>query len=128
MAVLIDTDVVIQWERGDAPRLPPDGERFVSVITASELVHGVHRSTGAARTRRSGFVEFILGELPLVPITTETARVHAEIWAALEDADRLIGVHDLWIAATAVAHGFALATRNTREFGRIPGLHVIDLG
>lgn len=35
-----------------------------------------------------------------------------------------IGAHDLLIAATAVAHGLSLATRNVREFRRVPGLTV----
>jgi tRNA(fMet)-specific endonuclease VapC len=38
----------------------------------------------------------------------------------------LIGAHDLWIAATALAHGMGLATGNTREFKRVPGLRLIE--
>jgi len=34
-------------------------ERAISVITVSELLHGVHRSTGARRTRRRAFVEHV---------------------------------------------------------------------
>jgi predicted nucleic acid-binding protein len=33
-------------------------------------------------------------------------------------------MHDLLIAATVVAHGYAVLTENVREFGRIPGLVV----
>jgi len=36
-----------------------------------------------------------------------------------------MGAHDLWIAATALAHGFGVATRNAREFERVRGLRVI---
>jgi predicted nucleic acid-binding protein len=36
----------------------------------------------------------------------------------------MIGAHDLWIAATALAHDFGLATRNSAHFGRITGLRV----
>jgi len=35
-----------------------------------------------------------------------------------------VGAHDLWLAATAVAHGLALATTNVRELERVPGLAV----
>ena len=31
---------------------------------------------------------------------------------------------DLWIAATAVAHGVPVVTRNTRHYRRVPGLDV----
>ena len=36
-----------------------------------------------------------------------------------------IGAHDLWIAATALAHGLGVATRNACHFDRIPGLRVV---
>jgi predicted nucleic acid-binding protein len=61
----------------------------------------------------------------VVPITTPVARTHAQIWAALEARGELIRAHDLWIAATAIAHDFGLATRNTSELGRVAGLRLI---
>jgi tRNA(fMet)-specific endonuclease VapC len=53
------------------------------------------------------------------------ARVHAELWADLAGRGRVIGAHDLWIAATAVAHGMPLATGNAGEFRRVRGLRLI---
>ncbi len=60
-----------------------------------------------------------------VPITAAIARAHAEIWAGLEAAGTPIGAHDLWIAATAVAHGYGVVTSSTRDFARVPGLRVV---
>ena len=97
----------------------------MSVITVSELLHGVHRARGAQRTRRRAFVEHLLGTLEPVPITEPVARVHAEVWAALAAGGKVIGSHDLWIAATALAHGFGVATGNSRDFERVPGLRVL---
>jgi tRNA(fMet)-specific endonuclease VapC len=37
----------------------------------------------------------------------------------------MIGMNDLWIAATALANGCALVTGNTDEFSRVPGLNAI---
>jgi tRNA(fMet)-specific endonuclease VapC len=102
-----------------------DEERAISVITVSELLHGVHRARGARRTRRRAFVEHLLGQLEAVPITEPVARVHAEVWAQLAAKGAVIGSHDLWIAASALAHGFGVVTRNDRDFGRVPGLRVL---
>jgi predicted nucleic acid-binding protein len=102
-------------------------ERAISVITVSELLHGVHRARGARRARRRAFVEHLLGQLDAVPITEPVARVHAEVWALLARRGTVIGSHDLWIAATAIAHGFGVATQNDRDFGRVPGLRVLAL-
>ncbi len=129
MAVLIDTAPLIAFERsGAAERLDAeigDDERAISVVTASELLHGVHRANAQHAARRRAFVEHILAAMEPVPITAAIARVHAEIWAGLEAAGTPIGAHDLWIAATAVAHGYGVVTSNTRDFARVPGLRVV---
>ena len=132
MALLIDTDLLIDRERGvGAPATEAalgEEERAISVITVSELLHGVHRATGARRARRSAFVEHLLAGIRAIPITEPVARVHAEIWAQLAERGLLVGAHDLWIAATGLAHGLGVATRNAEEFGRVPGLRVVAAG
>ncbi len=100
-------------------------DRAISVITVSELLHGVHRASGARRNRRRAFVEHVLAGFEPMPITEPIARVHAEVWASLERRGDAPGAHDLWIAATALAHGFGVATRNRRDFARVRGLRVI---
>ncbi len=127
MAVLIDTTVLINAERrGQAlDEVIGDQERGISVITASELLHGVHRAEkGAIRTRRSAFVEHVISAMDPLPITTAIARAHAAVWAELEKEGNLIGAHDLWIAATALSHGMEVATANAKDFERVPGLNV----
>jgi tRNA(fMet)-specific endonuclease VapC len=72
MALLIDTDLLIDLERdhgtSDVERLLGDEDRAISVITVSELLHGVHRADGATRARRRAFVEHILFGLEAIPI------------------------------------------------------------
>ncbi len=128
MAVLIDTDVLIDLEHGDAAIevLLGEEERAISVITVSELLHGALRARGDARARRLAFVEHLLAGLQAIPITEPVARIHADMWSGLTERGEPIGAHDLWIAATAVAHGLAIATRNDNHFRRIPGLRVLS--
>lgn len=128
MAILIDTDVLIDLERGPTTpieQLLGDEDRAISVITVSELLHGVRRARGAIRARRQAFVEHLLSGMEAIPITEPVARVHAEIWADLASRGAQIGAHDLWIAATALAHGLAVATRNGAHFERVAGLRVV---
>ncbi len=50
-------------------------------------------------------------------------------WAAdvsFGRSGRPIGPNDLLIAAIARAHDLVLVTHNTREFGRVTGLRVVD--
>ena len=130
MGVLIDASALIGHERGRANINSYLGGReqdefFLSVITASELLHGVHRAVDAGvRGRRSAFVEAVLERFPLLPVDVTVARAHAQLWEGLMAEDRLIGPHDLWLAATCLAHGLTMVTGNVREFARVPGLDV----
>jgi tRNA(fMet)-specific endonuclease VapC len=76
------------------------------------------------RTKRAAFVEAILEHFPLLPVEVATARAHAQIWAELAATGQMIGPHDLWLAATCIAHGLTMVTANVREFARVPGLAV----
>jgi tRNA(fMet)-specific endonuclease VapC len=127
---LIDTSVFVAWERGelgreDVIRLAGDEELALSAITASELLHGIHRAGSAQRRgRRKQFVDAVLSALPVLPVDLDVARLHAEVWADLRARGEVIGAHDLLIAATALTHSLALATRNQREFGRVERLRI----
>lgn len=130
MGVLIDASVLIGYERGRMTLEPylvgrEQEEFFLSIITASELLHGVYRATDAGtRARRSAFVEGVLERFPLLPLDLTVARAHAQLWAEQMAEGRLIGPHDLWLAATCLAHDLTMATGNVGEFGRVPGLSV----
>jgi hypothetical protein len=52
-----------------------------------------------------------LERFPLLPVDLATARAHAQAWAELAAAGRMIGPHDLWLAATCLAHGFTIGYR-----------------
>src|SRR5450759_755959 len=127
MAVLIDASILIEAERGRLELVPHiarhgDEEAFLSVVTASEMLHGVHRATQPdVRAKRSAFVEGILERFPLLSVDIACARAHAQLWAGLRQAGAVIGPHDLWLAATCVAHGLTMVTANVREFSRVPG-------
>jgi tRNA(fMet)-specific endonuclease VapC len=131
LATLIDTSVFIDLERrGSVPSAAlahfENGEGWIAAITASELLHGVHRATSIPRRlARKAFVDEILARFPPVPFDLSVARVHAELWADLARRGRLIGAHDLQIAATALTVGSELLTANRAEFERVDGLRVL---
>ncbi len=126
-AVLIDTTLFVDLERGGErlEEMVGERDRAMSVITVSELLHGVHRARDATRARRQGFVESLLAAFEPIPITESVARVHASVWATLASRGEAIGAHDLWIAATALAYGLDVATDDPEGFRRVPGLTVL---
>jgi predicted nucleic acid-binding protein len=130
MAVLIDASILIESEHGRLELEQHLAQRqqeefFLSVVTASELLHGVYRAVQPEmRTRRAAFVEAVLERFPLLPVDLATARIHAQVWAELAATGKMTGPHDLWLAATCIAHGLTMVTTNVREFTRVPGLAV----
>ena len=130
MGTLIDTSVLIALERGqlDLAQITGYDENepvAIAAITASELLHGVHRLRGAvARTHAGRFVERLLDAIPVIPFDLEIARVHARIDAELAAAGTAVGDADLMIAATAVWLDYRIATRDLRSFPKIKGLQV----
>ena len=130
MGILIDSSVLIEHERGrlDLPALLADfddEEGFLSAVTASELLHGVHRAaTAHDRARRLAVVEALLAAFPVLAVDVAVARMHAQVWADLRAAGQAVGMNDMWLAATCLAHGHAMVTCNQRDFLRIPGLRV----
>ncbi|MDG4552810.1 MAG: type II toxin-antitoxin system VapC family toxin [Candidatus Competibacter sp.] len=129
MGLVLDTCILIHAERHGALDFSPwasHGDAFISAITVSELLVGVHRAdSNARRARRSAFVEAILAQLPVLDFTTETARVHAGLFATLSQQGQMIGAHDLIIAATALFHDCVVLTTNAAEFARVPSLDVL---
>ena len=122
MGLLIDSSVLIAAERerihlqtvlsaiGDEPVA-------ISVITASEMLHGIQRARTVEQVgKREQFVSFVLELLPIIPIDLEVARHHARIWAELQARGEMIGAHDLLIAASALAFGYSVMTFNVGEF------------
>jgi len=133
MGTLIDSSILVAFERRtldlDAAMVVGGEEPVgIAAITASELLHGVHRAaTLAQRRRREVFVERLLDVLPIFPFDLVTSRLHASLWASLAAKGASIAPHDLLIGATAMAVGYRVATRDRRSFGKIPGLEVLLL-
>lgn len=126
MGVVLDTSFLIDHERGRRG-LPLEEDLAIAAITASELLHGVHRADPAHRARREAFVEGILANVPVIPFTLPVGRIHARVWAELAAKRRVLGAHDLMVAATALALDWPLVTLDHKGFIGVPGLRLRQL-
>lgn len=130
MGLILDTDMLIRAEKAAEPidfrKWSHHGEAFISAITCSELLVGVHlTNTQSRRLKRTAFVERLLGVLPALAFDSDVARVHAQLIASLS-RNITLGAHDLLIGATALRYGYPVLTGNVEDFRRMPGLTVID--
>lgn len=126
----LDTNVCIQVLRGRSEplRLRLSGvaptDLGLPAIVWAELLVGAHLSSRGYEQERQRLEPFLL--LTQLPFDREAAEHYAHIRIHLQEAGQLIGERDLQIAAIARARGLSLVTHNTREFGRVPGLSVVD--
>ena len=125
---LLDTSVLIaQDDETSLHRALPE-DSAISVATLAELHFGVllakNDEQRQIRLRRLGVIE---ATFQPIPINAEVARAFATVAHAVKAAGRQprARVMDLWIAATALAHGLPIYTRNG---GDLQGLeHLIEI-
>lgn len=91
-------------------------------FTYAELYVGVERSRDPSA--EAARVESALAEVPILEFGEAAALLFASQSAHLRRLGRPAGDLDVLIAATAMARGHALLTRNKRHFADIPGLDV----
>jgi len=100
----------------------------ISVVTIVELVHGVQRAgTEERRERRQAFVDELIRDVPVHPVTLETARLAGRIEGDQAAHGVTVAFEDLLIAVTALQLGFGVATSNVRHFEVVPGLKVVKV-
>jgi tRNA(fMet)-specific endonuclease VapC len=98
----------------------PVSDVCMSVITKSELLHGVEVSP--RRAQDAGALAAFLPYVEVLDFPNAAALHYAEIRADLKKRGSLIGANDLFIAAHARSLGLTLVTNNTAECERVKGL------
>lgn len=91
----------------------------ISAVTQAELKYGVYRlPEGARRKRLLSSIEEVLALLGgrVLPFDATAADQLAMAGAKAERLGAKMVAPDAYIAATALARGFAVATRNTKHF------------
>jgi predicted nucleic acid-binding protein len=127
-ALILETTFLVDLEREARARAPgrahafleahPDRPLCITLTTAGEL------ACGPRVGEREGWRRLVSRFRVLAP-DGDAAWAYGQTFRYLADNGLLIGANDLWIAATALAHGLPVVTRDEAHFRRVPGLEVL---
>jgi predicted nucleic acid-binding protein len=124
---LLATSVFIASESErelDVASLPDEGA--ISPITVAELHVGVLAAKDVdARARRLVTLEAV-ADVETLPIDNAVAASWALLRIHLAESERRLNVNDLWIAATAVAHGLPVVTQDD-DFAPVEGVGGLEV-
>lgn len=122
---LLDTSAVIDLAELDAQDLP--AECLISAITLAELsVGALVARNPRQRAARQAHLQQAEADFDPVAFDAACARAFGRVAASLRRSGRKhqARAYDALIAATAIAHGIPVFTRNPDDFEGIQGLTV----
>ncbi len=100
------------------------GELAVSAIAYGELIYGAYKS--ARKIENLAKIEILMNTLKILSVDEDVVHHYGVIRQAMEVKGVVIGANDFWIAAHALSMQVPLATNNTKEFIKVPGLELVN--
>lgn len=130
MSYLLDTNVISEWVK---PRPDPhvvrwlatvdEDQTYLSVVSFAEIRQGIEEmSPGPRRDAIASWLErdlLLRFEQRIVGLDLAIAHHCGILLARSKKLGLNLHVMDAWYAATGIALGFTLVTRNTRHFGSL---------
>ena len=125
---LIDTDILSMFFKGNK-KVKQNFRAYLneynainfSIITYYEILSGLkHRD---ANKQIDSFMEFA-SQNNIIPLTKESTKISAKIYADLRKKGTPVDDIDLLIAGVALENDFIMVTNNSSHFGRIKLLQV----
>ena len=111
---------VVDWLRAHEPEIAVDP------VILGELRFGILiLPKGKKRRALERWFDAGIARLHCVPFDADSGLKWAELLAGLRKTGKAMPIKDSLIAATAMVHGLAVATRNRIDFKKA-GVHVID--
>ncbi len=124
--ILVDTSILIDYyrktDKSNSAWMALVRQEYsfvISAVTKYEIYSG-------ATPNQLTFWDLVLQAITVIPLDEISVDTAVTINNVLKRKRKQIDLADLFIAATAVAHNFSLATLNRKHFDRIETLNIIE--
>lgn len=120
--VLVETSILLRHfrEKGKGKTVFEQAaethRRYISSVTVFEI------EFGAIRAGRTSDLQDILKLVEILPFGRAEAEQAARVHADLVSRNEIIGIRDVFIAGTCLAHRLPILTENEEHFRRVRGL------
>jgi len=124
--IVVDTDVIIDFFRDISPavnvfaELISSGKAALTSISVFELYAGIE---GAKRLRQ---IEILVQKITVLPLNVIEAAMGGRIYTQLKSRGKLIGTHDILIAAICIANDLPLYSKNISHFSEIKDIRLLS--
>ncbi len=128
--IVLDTSVLIDdlRKRSDREsllaRLEGASQLATTTISAFELYYGAYKSKDTSRNLASA--KGLLSSLQVLDLTDQSCENAGRLLTDLEAGGNPIDLRDLLIGSIALTEGYAVLTKNRKDFARIRGLLVLE--
>jgi tRNA(fMet)-specific endonuclease VapC len=127
--LILDTNVLIAYERGTIDRAALDGDELaIAAISVAEYRVGIELADTAVRAAdRARALAAIISAVDVLEYTEATAACHAKLIAHARRSGVPRGAHDLIIASHALQTERIVVTSDAKtRFGDLPGVKAIE--
>jgi predicted nucleic acid-binding protein len=127
--ILIDTSFYVAFKKGEKSSVDTvrkAAEIGFSTVVIGELLAGFRCANRVADNYRELEQFLDSSRVAVLSVDEETAEYYARIFQELREKGKPVPTNDLWVAATALQHGFALATYDV-HFSAISGIITTEL-
>jgi predicted nucleic acid-binding protein len=124
--LLIDTNVYVAFKRNDANvvnLLNRAAAIAINIVVLGELLAGFRGGRREAENLRELDLFLDSPRVTLLPLDEGTASFFALVFNQLKSQGTPIPANDIWIGASAMQHGLALASLDN-HFDKIGGLNI----
>ncbi len=125
--LLLDTTFLIDAERSGSDLdevIEDDDDVAIAAITVAELRVGALLANRRHQTARAGYVEDVIGAIPVLEYDLDVAEAHARLLVEVRAQGKPRGAHDLIIAATAKAFDLQVVSADESAFMDLPGVNL----